>query len=395
MVPGYSEKWMSIGFGIRIPDVVLVSMLGAAIVKVILSNRKQYIQNNLGVSAYIILFGLWISFEVARNINIYGLSAPGEFRYRYLILSAPLYIAVFFTSSERRKKLLKLLIASSLFFPIMCVPIIGQIKGWSIGPEARFFHASISLGLIYGLIALSLGKKYNVIRINAIFFWSAIIAIGFLIIIDSHRSVWLASVAVGAILFLIREIDYKKMMNHALIITVSGLIIFILAQQVIVISLKTNLVDFVFERASEIIKIDESYKNNVSWRMVQWKTQMAKFYASPIIGEGFGGYWGLSGMQGDLGVQPHNLYVQTLVKLGIVGMLFYTIIIVKLFFRFISSLKRYKVKGDTDMPILIIGIVVLTASHVFYVAYPFEYYSLLFIGLGISSLKSNKYSKNV
>ena len=58
---------------------------------------------------------------------------------------------------------------------------------------------------------------------------------------------------------------------------------------------------------------------------------MTKFYDSPIIGEGFGGYWGLSGMPGDLGVQPHNLYVQTLVKLGAVGMVLYLIIIVKIF----------------------------------------------------------------
>ena len=122
---------------------------------------------------------------------------------------------------------------------------------------------------------------------------------------------------------------------------------------------------------------------------------MAKFYASPIIGEGFGGYWGVSRMRGYLGVQPHNLYVQTLVKLGIVGMLSYTIILVKLFFKFINSLKKYKVKGDTDMPILILGIVTLITSHVFYVAYSYEYYSLLFVGLGVSSLKNCKYSDNV
>jgi O-antigen ligase len=206
--------------------------------------------------------------------------------------------------------------------------------------------------------------------------------------------VWLASVAAGVTLFWTKEMNYKKMLNQALVIIVSGLIIFFLAQQVIMISLKTNLVDFVVERASEIIKIDESYKNNVSWRMVQWKTQMKKFYASPIVGEGFGGYWGASGLRGDLGVQPHNLYVQTLVKLGIVGMLFYTIIIVKIFLEFISLLKNYKVKGDKDIPVLILGLVTLITSHVFYVAYSFEYYGLLFIGLGVSALKNYKNSKN-
>jgi O-antigen ligase len=369
-------------------------MLGATILKVILSNRKQFKENNLGLSAYVIFLGLWISFEIARNFSVYGISAPGEFRYRYLILSAPLYISVFFSSLERRKKLLKLLVASSLFFPIICVPIIGQIKGWAIGPESRFFHASISLGLIYGLIALSLSRKYNIIRINPVFFWFIIISLGFIVIIDSHRSVWLASVAAGATLFWIKEINCRKMINHALIIIVSGTIIFFLAQQVIMIKLNTNLVDFVVDRAGDLVKVDERYKNNVSWRMVQWKAQMAKFYASPIIGEGFGGYWGFSGIRGDLGVQPHNLYVQTLVKLGIIGMLFYTIIIIKLFYRFKFTLEKCRIKGNLENPIIIIGILSLIVSHVFYVAYAFEYYSLLFIGLGVASLKNDKYSKN-
>ena len=284
------------------------------------------------MSVYIIFFGLWISFEIVRNINVYGLSAPGEFRYRYLILSAPLYIASFFSSVERRKKLLKLLIASSLFFPIMCVPIIGQLKGWSIGPEARFFPSSISLGMIYGLLALGLGKKYKLLKISNILYWFIVVFAGLMILIDSHRSVWLATLAAGAALFWIKEINYSKRMNHTLLTIFSIVTILTLTNQILKLQTKTNLIDFITGRTSELIKLDESYQNNtVSWRMVQWKAQMTKFYASPIIGEGFGGYWGLSGITGDLGVFPHSLYVQTLVKLGTIGMLLYLIIIVKIF----------------------------------------------------------------
>jgi O-antigen ligase len=394
MVPEYSEKWMSIGFGIRIEDVILISMLGAATLKVILSNRKQFEVNNLGVSVYIILFGLWISFEVARNVSVYGFSAPGEFRYRYLILSIPLYIALFISSADQRKKLLKLLIAFSLFIPISCIPIIGQLKGWSIGPEDRFFSSSISLGFLYGLLALALGKKYKVLGINNILYWFIIVFSGLMIIIDSHRSVWLATLAAGATLLWINEINYQKMMSNALIIIVSGIIIFFLAQQFIMLRLKTNLVDFVVERASELIKIDESYKNNVSWRMVQWKAQMAKFYASPIIGEGFGSYWGFSGIKGDLGIQPHNFYVQTLVKLGIIGMLLYLIIMLKIFVKLKRILSKFKVKTHPAIPMLSIGLAILVASHAFFIAYSLEYYSLLFIGLSVSSLKDEKYLIN-
>jgi len=392
MVPRYSEVWMNLGGGIRVPDVIMISMLGAVLLKLFFQAKKKPLQNKLGMFLFVILFGLWISFEIARNIGIYGLSAPGEFRYRYLILSAPLYIAFFFSSAERRRKLIKLLIASSLFFPIMCVPIIGQLKGWSIGPDARFLPATISLGLLYGLLALGLAKKYRIIKIKEILHWFIIVAVGLMIIIDSHRSVWLAVFAAGGTLFWIKEINFSKRMNRTLLTVFSIIIILTLTNQILILKTKTNLVDYTTGRTSDLVKIDESHNNTVTWRVTQWKTQMTKYYASPIIGEGFGSYWGLSGVRGDIGVSPHNLYIQTLVKLGTVGMLLYIIIIFKIFIKVKRTITKYKIKDDPEMPMLILGIVVLIASHVFYIAYAFEYYSLLFIGLGVASLKNKKYS---
>ena len=145
-------------------------------------------------------------------------------------------------------------------------------------------------------------------------------------------------------------------------------------------------------RINDLIKLDEKHNNTAAWRVAQWKAQIPKFYASPIMGEGFGGYWTVFGVQGDLGVSPHNLYIQTLVKLGTVGMLLYLIIIVKMFFKFKRTITKYKFKDDSEIPILKLGMVVLIAAHVFYVAYSFEYYSLLFISLGAASLKDNKFS---
>ncbi len=390
--PEYSEEWMFIGFRIRIQDVVMVSMLGAVFLKVIFRVKVLFSRNNLSLSVYVIFFGLWVFFEIIRNINVYGLSAPGEFRYRYLILSAPLYVAFFFSSTEQRKKLLKLLIASSLFLPLMCVPIIGELKNWSIGPDSRFFSSSISLGLLYGLLALGLAKKYRIIKINQILYWFVVVAAGLMIIIDSHRSVWLATFATGGTLFCIKEIYYNKRMNHTLLTIFSIVIILTLTNQILILKAKTNIVDYITGRASDLVKLDESYNNTASWRVAQWKGQMSNFYASPIIGEGFGSYWGLSGVRGDLGVSPHNLYIQTLVKLGIIGMLLYVIIIFKMFIRFKRIITKYNFKNDSEMPILILGMVVLIAAHVFYIAYSFEYYSLLFIGLGVACLQDKKFS---
>jgi len=392
MVPEYSEEWMLVGYGIRIQDVLLVSMLGAAILKAVPSNKKQSIQNNLGLTVYVILFGLLICFEIVRNINLYGLSAPGEFRYRYLILAIPIYITLLFSSEKSRLNLLKILIVSSLFFPLICVPIIGMLKGWNIGPENRFYPSSISLGLLYGLLALGLCKKYKIIKINNFFYWPIFSLVIFMLIIDSHRSVWLACFSIVVVLFWIKNFNYSKRVNNTFLIIISIVLILILTNQILKFEMKTNLLDYIVGRTIPLININETHDNTVAWRIAQWRAQMTKLYASPIVGEGFGGYWGFSGMRGDLGVQPHNLYIQTLVKLGIVGMLLYLIIIAKIFVNLKRSLANDKLKSDPNTCLIVIGLVILVASHVFYIAYSFEYYSLLFIGLGVANLQDKKFS---
>ena len=54
----------------------------------------------------VILLAGWVLLEIARNVAMYGLSAPGEFRYRYLVLAMPVYIALSFTQVEQRRRLL-------------------------------------------------------------------------------------------------------------------------------------------------------------------------------------------------------------------------------------------------------------------------------------------------
>jgi O-antigen ligase len=378
---------MNLGGGIILPDVIMISMLAAILLKLFLPKREKELKNNLGLFLPVILFVFWILFEIGRNIGVYGLSAPGEFRFRYLILSVPLYVCIFFAQEPERKRLFKILIASSLFLPILCIPIIGYLKGWSVGVDSRFFPSSISLGLLYGVIALGLGKKYNLITINGVLYCSIIIAVGLLILFDSHRSVWLSTMAAVIMLFIMKEIPYRKIMTWSLLVTISVVVVYAVASKLLMLSSGITPVNLVFERGSDFVRFGEDYNNTASWRVAQWKMQMQKFYAAPIAGVGFGGYWGLSGESGDLGVSPHSLYVQTLVKLGIVGILLYIVIILKIFDRLRRAIVRYRAEADQEIGILITGLIILIAGHAFYAVYAFEYYSLLFIGLAVASLR--------
>ena len=110
MTPIFSEDYGVIGRGFHAPDIALLSMAGAVLLQV---RKRQGVQrNSLGLSTLILLFGIWLLFEILRNFGGYGLSAPGEFRYRYLILILPLYITLFFPSAKGRLGLLRILLFS-------------------------------------------------------------------------------------------------------------------------------------------------------------------------------------------------------------------------------------------------------------------------------------------
>ncbi|MBA4376699.1 MAG: hypothetical protein C0401_11080, partial [Anaerolinea sp.] len=113
MTPIYNESFGLIGGGLYAIDAVLMAM-GFATGWRIMSDRQIRLKSKGIIGVLISLLAMWLLFEILRNIRVYGLSAPGEFRFRYLILVMPLYVGLFFTSSEQRKKLFQLLILSSL-----------------------------------------------------------------------------------------------------------------------------------------------------------------------------------------------------------------------------------------------------------------------------------------
>jgi O-antigen ligase len=106
---------------------------------------------------------------------------------------------------------------------------------------------------------------------------------------------------------------------------------------------------------------------------------------SPLLGEGFGGYWALvtPGL-GTVTQSPHNLYIQTLVKIGMIGLVIYLVLIVQTYRQFRQTLKRRS--GQPHHAVfLTIGLMTLVASHFYFVAYAFDHYSLFFVGMALAT----------
>jgi len=127
-----------------------------------------------------------------------------------------------------------------------------------------------------------------------------------------------------------------------------------------------------------------------------WSVQLEKFKESPIWGEGFGGYWYVIFPDGTTAnVSPHNYYVQTLVKLGIIGMLLYISIVSKIFFKMLNYLRIIKRKKIPEKPLVLLGFCVLITMHVYYFVYSLEYYSLIYLGLALAViLDKRNYPEN-
>ena len=121
---------------IRPVDAVLTAMLAAALYRGV---ALAWARTGLVPTALrwtLILLAGWILLEVARNITTYGLSAPGEFRYRYLVLVMPAYVALSFTRVEQRRRLLQAAILAATVLTLCFMPLIGLTKGWAVGPRA-------------------------------------------------------------------------------------------------------------------------------------------------------------------------------------------------------------------------------------------------------------------
>lgn len=373
MTPLGSLGDLAVGGGLRMVDLVLLAMLTAIAVRLVQQGElAQQVQTRTGM--LIVCFGLWLAFEVVRNWGIYGLSAPGEFRFRYLVLAAPLYVAVALPDPAQRRQVFKLLLAAALGVTLLAIPVIGVLKGWGIGPADRFLPSNLSLALVYGLTGAFLARKYDLLSLPLPPLLAAGGVVAVLILVDSHRSVWIAAAALLLTLLLLGEIRVPRL---ALLAPWLGLLMVIAVAVGGNGSTQIDLNELVTERAAEIFD-PLAQEGTGAWRLRQWEIQIQNFYAQPVAGIGFGGYWG------EAGVSPHSLYVQTLVKLGAVGMLLYAAIVLAVLVALWRWLRAHHTAPPPETAIVVLSFVTLISAHVYYTVYAFEGYAWLFIALGMA-----------
>lgn len=379
--------------GIRIHEILLAGMFaaiaihaGRKLVPQRPASRRFSPKQKPWLELCIVAFGLWLAVAVARNFDTYGLSTLGELRQEYLELILPVYIALVLNTRQRRLGFFKLFFFHCFFLPLLCLPIIGSIKGWDVGPLSRFYSAYNSLGILIGIIVYLIGSRYNAFKTNVTPFWPALPVALCLIIVDSHRSVWFSGLAMMAVYFYISFDGLRSWrLSSFAMIFFSAMALFFASLATTYI-LDIQLLEYVIERGDDLFEVGHGYRNTWAWRIEQWEMQLPRIAESPFTGLGFGGYWGLSGEIGDYGVVPHNFYVHTVVKLGIIGFALYFTAMLLIFRKILAGIALAKKEADPELAFLNCGFIALLGSHVYFIAYALSLHCLVLIGLAMAKV---------
>jgi O-antigen ligase len=304
---GWDTTRTSIGSSVRLEDVFMVGMLVAALIRIANPSGRRRLGRLLAPT---LLLGAWLALETLRNVGSVGLSAVGELRFFFLVLSVAFCLVASLDCEARVRTAIKGFVLITVALPVVLLPVVIALKGWSFGPSARVLPSEVSVGLLLGLAVLWQGRDLVRWPRWAVF---SVTVVGVLeILVDAHRSVWLSAVVLVGILLLRQPFQAK--VRWAFLALLVAVAVMVAAQ-----GLGQDPVSLVVQRGAAVVTLQDT----TGLRLSMWKAATPLIVHSPIIGRGLGMYWDLY-LQ-DLGytvhVFPHSLYVVVLANLGAIGLL--------------------------------------------------------------------------
>lgn len=378
-------QWQGLGNGsfihVLIEDLVLLPMAGAVAVRIVVlvvDQRRTALPRFLALAIALgSLLAMLFVLGVATGFTVRPLSALREFTVSYLGLVIVPYIALFLRSRRDITRVFKGVALVGVGVPLVMLPLVGQLKGWGIGPQARFYSADVHMGILYGLVAVYLLQARE--RAGRLVFAVVLPLSAFLIIADGHRSVWLAAGVSLVVLTLTGRIRLERFWKWgfiaALVLALAGTALMALGK---------DPLGYVASRS--VAFSDPSADGNASWRLAIWQSAIQQGRSHLVLGEGFGSYYEFQTSFGTITTSPHNLYVQTFLKLGLFGLLTYMALAAVVAATLASAWRRVRRSGDSQMePVLLMSVVAVCASLAFSLVYGFEAYSIIFVGLGLAA----------
>lgn len=366
-------------------DAIITTMLLAMVLKTtaVVANprfRTDRLPVTLAV-CYGLLFA-WAVVSVLRNVNGYGIHTVGQFRYMFLLAVVPAYAAMFLRSSNQRRRFFAFLVAFSVGVPLAVIPLVGALKGWGIGPESRFFPSAVSLGLLYGWIALFLATERGAVHLPKWLGRVLALPVMALLIVDSHRSVWLTALILF-VYFIAVGMSSAGLRSRIVALAATVATVLLVAASIVGV----DILGYIASRGGALV--DPSGDATSSWRLSLWGSNLSHWWQHPLAGDGFGGYYsGNSALGLSTTLMPHSLYVETLVAMGAIGLILLIAVIVAagvFLRRTLRAQQRPSRPGSLDVILMELGLGILVGALAYWSVYSFDYYSCLWIGIGLAA----------
>ncbi len=326
----------------------------------------------------LLAFFVWMATQLGLTFQKYGaFSAIGECRTYYGCVVMVLYVMVHMNTAAKRFSLLRWVLFVCLFNAVLIIAAAVFVNRDLA--SIRVVSATITLGMVYGLVGLIIFREDRLFRVPALVLIASSLVIFGLIILPLHRSILMALIAAVSMCLILRQITFK----HQVMLGVSGLMIVAVAG-VLVQEMGQDPVMLVAEESKAFYAPTED--GNAYWRLYLWEGAVRDIRAKPLMGYGFGKHFQLAGAYGGIIMtSPHNAYITIAYQMGFVGLGLYLLFVVFHFFHSFSLLRRDEYVS-TDQNILRLGLVVLSAAHVYFLAYSIElnFATWTLIGLAVS-----------
>ncbi|HDY65142.1 MAG TPA: hypothetical protein ENH84_02770 [Phycisphaerae bacterium] len=352
-------------------DLVASVILAGAVIRLI-AGRTLSIPQKL-----LIAFGAVVALSFVRGVADCGLQAAGnDFRSYLYFLSVALYFSTFSLTARDLKHLEYLwLIATA----ILVVAALGRWMFLDVPdtPGAWSGAGGYTLRVLNAWQTLVLGQTLFMLLLSRRRSWSAgmsmvaTVVLGVVILVLQHRTVWAVLLASGALVIW----KDPRLRSRLGLVAIAGLAIFVI---LVMSDIGTMLL------SSLGISIGEatSRKSTFTWRIEGWWNLLSNMSVWDfILGKPFGsGYFrGIHGGESDL--SPHSLYVTTIVRTGLPGV----VLLIALYVRTLRGMKLCRsLFLETSYFTPRILSILLVAQLVYGIAYSLRYEQGLILGVAMA-----------
>jgi O-antigen ligase len=351
--------------------------------------RLLFAHNFPGRSASWLLFGALIAASFVVGLMQFGKASGTDFRNYFYVWVCALYFMSFPIDAAQTKSILRTWLAfAGLLLALACLrgfaefagmPIADSWRGTGSAAAFRVLPAGAALYLLDTLVILT----YVITSRSANrWMWAAVPVLLVAVLVLQHRSVWIAAAAAIATLYLVFPGQVRLRLARPL--AAGALIVAVVGGGLIGYGKLDTLTYRVTESAAKVTDEKGTAGGRIyGWQQLLMQLEPEEYVTGKPFGSGYERY-DFPDVRWKATYDPHNFYLQTLLRTGIPGLA----LLLGVYLITLRRLLRGK-GGPTlpDFPPRLI-FVLLVAQMAITVAYRLPYEQAIWIGIAISMAAS-------